>query len=199
MSELENVLCVTNRHLARPVWGEQTEEGALLARIACVCVARPRAVVLREKDLSVVDYARLARKVLAVCRAADVPCLLHSFVEVACELGVRNIQLPLPRLRTLTAAQKKQFSVLGASCHSLADAQEAERLGATFVTLGHIYATDCKRGLPPRGLDLLREVTAGVRLPVYAIGGITRARIPEVLSAGATGACVMSGLMQGAF
>ena len=50
-------------------------------------------------------------------------------------------------------------------------------------------------GLPPRGLGLLRDCAKASPVPVYAIGGITRERVPEVLAAGAEGACVMSGLM----
>ena len=73
----------------------------------------------------------------------------------------------------------------------------AERLGCSYVTLGHIYATACKLGLPPRGRDLLRRACAAARIPVYAIGGITPARLAEVCADGAAGACVMSGLMRG--
>ena len=49
---------------------------------------------------------------------------------------------------------------------------EAERLGATYVTAGHIFTTDCKKGLPPRGLDFLKNVCDAVTIPVYGIGGI---------------------------
>ena len=66
------------------------------------------------------------------------------------------------------------------------------------MTAGHIYATDCKRGLPPRGLDFLREVCRSTSLPVLAIGGIglDGKQLREVLEAGAAGACVMSGMMR---
>lgn len=50
--------------------------------------------------------------------------------------------------------------------------KEAEQLGASYLTAGHIYATDCKRGLPPRGLGFLKEVCREVSIPVYGIGGI---------------------------
>ena len=62
---------------------------------------------------------------------------------------------------------------------------------------GHIYATDCKKGLPPRGLEFLEEICRSVSLPVYAIGGIRldRKQIEKTLAAGARGVCVMSGAM----
>ena len=75
------------------------------------------------------------------------------------------------------------------------DAQEAERLGCTYITAGHIFATDCKKGLPPRGLSFLREVCRTVQIPVWAIGGIEPENFLSVMATGAQGGCVMSGLM----
>ena len=76
------------------------------------------------------------------------------------------------------------------------EAQEAERLGCTYITAGHIFATDCKKGVPPRGLEFLRAVCAAVSVPVYASGGISDENIAAVRACGAAGACVMSGAMQ---
>ena len=74
-------------------------------------------------------------------------------------------------------------------------ARAAEKLGCTYITAGHGFATDCKKGLAPRGLDFLQAVCRAVDLPVWAIGGITPENFPSVRAAGARGGCVMSGLM----
>lgn len=92
---------------------------------------------------------------------------------------------------------RASFPQLGTSCHSVADAREAVQLGCTYLFAGHIFATSCKPGLPPRGLSFLQEVTAAVPLPVYAIGGLTPARVSLVRAVGAKGACAMGSLMQG--
>lgn len=179
------VLCVTHRALCQEPF---------LERMEAVMAAGPAAVLLREKDLSPADYQDLACAVLAL--AGDrVPVILHSHPEVALALGCRQLHLPLPLLRQLSADQRAVFSVLGASCHSVEDAREAEALGCTYITAGHVFATGCKPGLPPRGLPFLREVTAAVSIPVWAIGGIGPDNLPQVLEAGAAGGCVMSGFM----
>ena len=49
--------------------------------------------------------------------------------------------------------------------------------------------------LAPRGLDFLKKTCAAVGIPVYAIGGVCSGNYSLVRSAGAAGACVMSGLM----
>ena len=90
------------------------------------------------------------------------------------------------------------IKILGSSIHSVSEAQEAQRLGADYLTAGHIYATDCKAGVPPRGLDFLEEVCRSVQIPVYGIGGVRigSGQLDEMMARGAAGACVMSGMMQ---
>ena len=80
--------------------------------------------------------------------------------------------------------------------HSSEEARQAEALGASYIIAGHIYATNCKEGIPPRGLRYLKEVCDSTGLPVYAIGGITPRNMAEVLAAGAAGGCMMSGFMK---
>ena len=183
---MSDILCVTNRGLCREDF---------LTRLERIAAAGPAGVILREKDLSPEAYYALAERVLAVCRAHGVPCILHSFPAVARELGAEGLHLPLPLLRALSQEERHSFRVLGASCHSAAEAREAEALGCTYITAGHVFATDCKKGLPPRGLPFLREVCRAVTIPVWAIGGIAPENLSPVLATGARGGCVMSGLM----
>ena len=203
---LQNIICVTNRRIAAEsagISGVDGEEGreSFLAQLRRVAARKPKAVILREKDLAKEEYRVLAKDVLSVCHASQVSCILHTYADVAEELDADGLHLPLPVLRACcrqhgdVAGLRSRFRVLGASCHSVADVREAASLGCTYVTVGHIYATACKKGLPPRGLGLLRDCAKASPVPVYAIGGITRERVPEVLAAGAEGACVMSRLM----
>lgn len=183
---MSDIICVTNRHLCRE---------DIVERIRALAAARPRAVILREKDLAAEEYRALAQQALAACADYGVSCVLHGFAGVARELEAKALHLPLPALRQLSVAERAAFTVLGASCHSVEDAREAEALGCSYITAGHIFATDCKRGLPGRGLDFLARVCRGVTIPVYAIGGIAPESIANLWAAGAAGACVMSGAM----
>ena len=152
-------------------------------------------MIVREKDLPEAQYRMLASEILDVCGACGTSCILHTFADTAENLGAQALHLPLGMLRSLPQRQRAQFPVLGASCHSLEDVEEAADLGCTYVTLGHIFATDCKKGVPPRGIALLEEVCVQSPVPVYAIGGISPENLREVQEAGASGACLMSSLM----
>lgn len=183
---MSKLICVTSRTLCH---------SPFLPRLEAIARAGAGAILLREKDLTPEEYASLACPVLALCRQAGIPCILHNHPEAALALGADALHLPMPALRGLNWEVRAHFSLLGASCHSLEEAREAQSLGCTYITLGHIFSTSCKPGIPPRGLELLRQVCDTVSLPVYAIGGISPEQSPNVLQAGAAGACVMSGPM----
>ena len=87
------------------------------------------------------------------------------------------------------------FSYVGASVHSVSEAKEAEKLGATCLIAGHIFSTDCKKDVPPRGLIFLKEVCESVDIPVFGIGGIAKENASDVLMTGAKGMCIMSEAM----
>jgi thiamine-phosphate pyrophosphorylase len=182
-------VAITNRSLTKRPFLEQLRR---------ICETKPEFLILREKDLSQPEYTALATQVLTLCQEFQVPCNLHFFTETAKELSCRRIHLPLWRLQELSLPERKAFTVLGASVHSVEEACLAESLGATYITAGHIFATDCKKGLAPRGLDFLRAVCQAVSIPVYAIGGIhfDEAQLQTVMKCGAAGACVMSEYMK---
>lgn len=166
-----------------------------MQRVEKIAACRPKGIILREKDLTEEEYKKLAEQVLKLCKRYEVPCILHSFADAVIEMGAENIHLPLHILRELDEKKKEKCKEIGASCHSVEEAREAEKLGCTYITAGHVFATDCKKGLPPRGLAFLQAVCQSVSIPVYAIGGIGSENIDSVRKAGAKGACIMSGLM----
>jgi thiamine-phosphate pyrophosphorylase len=180
----EKIVCVTNRGLCPLPLEEQTE------RIAAAGVKR---IILREKDLSENEYISLAERVLESCNRCGTELIIHSFPQAARWLGIGKIHMPL---NLLTAELCEEFDVVGSSVHSLEQLETAQKLGAAYVTAGHIFATDCKRNLPPRGLDFLSDICKSADIPVLAIGGINAENMQSALDSGAKGVCIMSGLMK---
>lgn len=184
---MSDILCVTNRLLCG---------GDFLKQMERIAEARPAGIILREKDLSEEEYMDLAGKVMKICTRAGVPCILHSFPAAARKLHAEAIHLPLDLFLAMDEGEKASFRVIGVSCHSAEEAETAEKHGATYISAGHIFDTDCKRGVPGRGLAFLETTCKAVSVPVYAIGGISPENIDAVRAAGAAGACIMSGLMR---
>ena len=182
------LIAVTNRTLCSRPFSEQIER---------VCMLHPKALILREKDLPEEEYMRLAKDVLELCKKYNVTCILHSFPEVAVELNCPYIHLPLFLLEKYHDTLS-YFKEIGSSVHSPEEAIKAEKLGATYLTAGHVFTTDCKKGLPPRGLEFLKNTVDSVSIPVYGIGGIKidAGQLDMLLNCGASGGCVMSGMME---
>ncbi|MGN0339692.1 MAG: thiamine phosphate synthase [Lachnospira sp.] len=193
------IFAVTNRSLV--------SEGGFYEQIEKIGQTKPGSLILREKDMSLSEYILLAEKILEIADRNSIRCILHNFPDAAIQLNCRNIHMPLGELKALADNDYKtplgnsfleHFDVIGTSIHSTDELHLAEELKATYVTAGHIYETDCKKGLKPRGLDFLRNICRETSLPVYAIGGIKFdcRQIDEILDCGASGACIMSGFMK---
>jgi thiazole tautomerase (transcriptional regulator TenI) len=91
---------------------------------------------------------------------------------------------------------KRMFPNLrvGRSVHVLDEAIQAERDGADYVLYGHCFETNSKKGLAPNGIHTISAMKKELRIPVYAIGGITPARVELLKEVGADGMAVMSGI-----
>lgn len=183
----QSMICITNRKLCKEPF---------LTRIELVAKSHPKAIILREKDLSEAEYEELAAKVEPICDMYGVPLIYHSHPDLAIARN-KGLHMPLNALEKMLEADRKKCKLLGASCHSTEDADKAISLGCTYIIAGHIYDTDCKKGIPGRGTGFLKNLCEHVHIPVYAIGGITPSKLPEIISCGASGGCMMSGYMTG--
>lgn len=182
-----DVVAITNRSLCPRPLTEQIE------RIAKG--RRPDRLILREKDLMEEEYETLALEMMDRCSKNEIDCILHTYVEVAIRLGCKKIHVSVANFEK-NREQFSFFEEIGVSVHSLEEAIWAQKNGATYLIAGHIFSTDCKKGIPPRGLDFLKEVCGNVTIPVYAIGGIDEEKFSEIKEAGAKGACMMSQFMK---
>lgn len=191
MCSYEHTIVITNRALVKGDFLEQLER---------VLRLRPHGLILREKDLSDAAYTALAKEVLALCRKEEVLCFLHSRIPSAKELNCRNLHLSVPALDAMMPEERRrvreEFDRISVSCHSMENMQFAVECGASQIVLGTIFETDCKKGLKGSGTGFVREICRACPVPVYAIGGITPERLPEVMEAGAAGGCMMSGFMK---
>lgn len=155
-----------------------------------------RAVQLREKDLAVRDLLALARDLRESTRRHGARLIVNDRVDVALAAGADGVQrthvsLPVSALRAIASPG----FLIGASTHSVAEARAAEADGADFVVFGPVYDTPSKRVYgAPQGLGALETVASAVSRPVIAVGGITPARVREVLAAGAAGVAVIRGI-----
>lgn len=121
------------------------------------CAYKPQQLLLRAKELTPQDYAKLAREVLTLCQKHGIELIIHTHWQIALELGIQRVHLPLPKLSLLPVEALRSL-VISSSVHSVAEAQRELAEGAQALVAGHIYTTSCKAGLPPRGLEFLKQI-----------------------------------------
>lgn len=180
-------IAVTNRQLCKIPLYHQIE------KIAQNC--KPDILILREKDLSEKAYIELAQEIIPLCEQYDITCVLHTFINAAKYLNHRKIHLPLPVVLE-NIEELSWFDLIGVSTHSVEEVAVAQKNGASYLTFGHVFQTDCKKGVPAKGIPLLKEICRYADIPVYAIGGMEDGRGKEAIAAGASGICQMSGYMK---
>jgi thiamine-phosphate pyrophosphorylase len=149
-------------------------------------------IQFREKDLSGRGLAHLAQEAVTAARGTSTRIIINDRLDVAITAGAGGVHLgggsfPVADVVSWCAKNAPRLFI-GASCHSLDDAQAAERDGAHYAFFGPIFATPSKLKYgPPQGLTRLEEVCRALRIPVLAIGGITLENVAACLRAGAAG------------
>jgi thiamine-phosphate pyrophosphorylase len=186
MQNLQNVICITDRHLCHRPFQDQ---------MRIVAAMKPKAVILREKDVMEDAYRILLERIQPVCEEFDVPLIVHTYYQVALEKGIHRLQIHLAQLRELPEETRKQFDVIGTTVHSVEEAKEAASLGATYLTASVASGGTHEYGTGNKLLEFLGEVSSAVDIPVYALGGASREQLEDCLASGAAGICMMSRLM----
>lgn len=183
-------------------------------RIAALCHAGFDYIIVREKDLSLPEYATVLREIACVVPARFWSRLiLHTYTpsEISAYSGALKTFLSHTAGFHMSADQlihtsnpyiehDGSYSFFGASIHSDQEVYHALAQGVSYVIASHLYPTACKPNLAPRGIEFLDHVAHCVNTStpapqIWALGGITPDRAQSVVAHGAQGLCVMSSAM----
>lgn len=179
---------ITDRRKCRP--------HALADVVEEACSNGIRAVQLREKDLSGKALFELARKIRDITSRWDASLFINDRADIAMAVGADGVHC---REKGIGPAEVKEIDnslQAGMSVHSLESARNAEEAGADFLLYGPVYHTPSKEKYgDPQGVNRLKKVTEAVKLPVFAVGGITPDRAFSCRSAGAYGVAGISSVM----
>ena len=168
-----------------------------LLRAEKIFRAAPFAFILREKELAEPEYRELALSVRKIAKQCGGRLFLNGYFALACELGL-GTQLSFQAYKEIVESPVP----VGVSVHSPEEAEyivnTLKNVSVSHIIAGHIFVTDCKKGLEPRGLEFLSSVCAAVggKVPVFGIGGISPEKMPVLLGAGAAGGAIMSSCMK---
>lgn len=143
-------------------------------------------IQIREKDLSARALFELVEAAGKLPNPHGSKILVNSRADVTLAAGAAGVHLPSgsPAARIW---QRPGFLV-GVSCHSVEDVRQAEAEGADYALFGPVFLPRSKAARSePRGLEGLARAAAAVKIPVLALGGVTRENSSACVSAGAAG------------
>jgi thiamine-phosphate pyrophosphorylase len=129
----------------------------------------PDFVLLRDKQTS--DYSALAQTFVTVCRDYNIPkVLLHGDYTLANALKADGVHLTSTQFDAIPLAKDLGLFVI-ISTHTYDEALKAQELGADAITYSPIFISPNKG--EPKGLEDLKEIVDKIRVPIFALGGIT--------------------------
>ncbi len=152
---------------------------------------------VRGTQLSAHQLYDLAQALCPRCQRYNVACIVNDRIDVGLAVQADGFQLgqrslPVATARDLVGPEY----LLGASVHTLAEAQTALTQGADFMLAGTIFASRSHPGEPACGAPLIRAIKeAHPDANLLAIGGITPENAGEIMAAGADGVAVISAIL----
>ena len=148
------------------------------------------------------EYLNLVEKIYPICKKHKINLILHQNYDLNLDdkYMIEGLHLSYEIFKSLNKNIReeliKKYKRIGVSIHSLDEAKEVENLGASYVVAGHIFETDCKKDLKPRGLKFVEDLSSVLTIPIFAIGGINQENSHLVTNSGAFGVCIMLSLMK---
>ena len=143
-------------------------------------------VQLREKEMTLREYAALAERVRDLTARAAALMIVNDHVDVALAVGADGVHLgqddfPIPAARRLGPDL-----IVGASTHSVEEALRAQTERASYINIGPIFPTGTKQWNGKfLGIEGLKRIATVARIPFTVMGGIKREHVPELVCAGA--------------
>ena len=151
-----------------------------------------RLVQLRVRNLPEHVWRETVEQAAERCRRAACALMLNGPPQWVESCGLAGLHLASAELMALAERPVSRALWLGASCHSLAELQQAERLGADWACLSPVKATPSHPGAMPLGLDTFSAWVRQCNLPVYALGGLGPDDVPAIRAAGGQGVAGIS-------
>ena len=152
-------------------------------------------VQLRDKDCSPAELLAEAHALAALCHTRGVPFVVDDDVEVALASGADGVHvgqsdMEAGDVRKRLGADK----IIGVSAKTVEQALLAEKHGADYLGVGAVFTTSTKTDATGVSHETLRDICQAVKIPVVAIGGITKDNVDELSGYGADGIAVISAI-----
>ncbi len=178
---------VTDRH-----W---TGEKTLLEQTEEAIKGGATFIQIREKNLNEQNFEQEALQLKKLCGKYRIPFVVNDNVRLAKKIDADGVHIgqddmTLPEARKILGGQK----IIGVSAQTVQEAVLAETQGADYLGVGAVFQTGSKDDAVEVPLETLKEICKAVKIPVVAIGGITKDNVAGLKDSGICGISVISAI-----
>jgi len=153
-------------------------------------------IQLRAKELDDRQWLGRAWSLRELTECSTTRMIVNDRADIAKLVCADGLHLGQDDLAVQDARRLVHASCwIGVSTHSLSQAQQAVRDGATYLGAGPTFPSSTKTFREFSGTEYLRQIAAEIALPTFAIGGITLERLPEVLETGVSRVAVQGAIV----
>ena len=152
-------------------------------------------VQLREKTLEEGKFLEEAKELHTLCRERGVPFLVNDNVEIAREMNADGVHVGQSDMEALDVRKKLgPDKIIGVSAQTVEQALLAQAHGADYLGVGAVFPTGSKDDAVEVPFETLKAICQAVRIPVVAIGGISKANVEQLRGSGICGVAVISAI-----
>lgn len=152
-------------------------------------------IQLREKELDDESFLEEAVEIKKLCEKYNVPFLINDNVDIALKMDADGVHvgqsdMEAGNVRELIGPNR----ILGVSAQTVEQALKAEERGADYLGVGAVFPTGTKKDAEEVDFETLKEICKAVKIPVVAIGGITKDNLTQLKDSGIVGIAVISAI-----
>lgn len=171
--------------------GRQT----LLEQVECALKGGTTCIQLREKNLNEESFLKEALQMKNLCKKYNIPFIVNDNVDIAIKCGADGVHvgqhdMEVKNVRSLIGNKL----ILGVSAQTLEQALKAESNGADYLGVGAVFNTSTKPDADYVTYNTLKEICLAVKIPVVAIGGISKKNILQLSGSGIDGVALVSAI-----
>ena len=178
---------ITDRAWLKGKTVAEAVEEAILGGATCI--------QLREKNLSDEEFLKTAMDVKAVTDKYNIPLIINDNVDIAVRVGADGAHIGQDDEEIKSAREKLGADkIIGLSAATVEEAVQAEQSGADYIGVGAVFNTLTKLDANTVSFETLKEICNTVKIPVVAIGGISKDNALQLAGTGIEGISVVSAI-----
>lgn len=153
-------------------------------------------IQLREKDCTSREFYELALSIKDITDAYEVPLIINDRLDIALAVHADGVHLGQSDIPVQVARNVMGPNcIVGATANTLEKAKEAWQSGADYLGVGDVFGSATKNDTKPVELKELKKICDTVKIPVIAIGGISKKNIHLLKDTGVAGVAVISAVL----